>query len=374
MQRLLILANSDSAIFKFRSELIEALSAEYHIGIGIPFGQYMELIKNDKYEFFDIPINRHGLNPFEDYKLIRRYKKLIKEFKPDAMLLYTIKPNLYGSIAAKKYHIPCLCNITGLGSALENKGLLQKFLIQMYRYAMMGEHTIFFQNSHGKDFFIQHGIGKESQYYLLPGSGVNLDRFKVLPYPSDSCVRFFFIARVIKEKGIEEYLYVARRFHEENRNAEFHICGACEEAYEEILKDEDKKGVITYHGLVKDMREMYAMASCIVLPSYYPEGQSNVLLEGAASGRPLITTDHPGCREAVNNNITGFLVRKKDQEDLYQKAISIYKMTAEVREAMGLNGRRKIEKEFDRKIVIEAYKSELKDVWNCRNCIKEQHK
>lgn len=374
MQRLLILANSDSAIFKFRSELIEALSAEYHIGIGIPFGQYMELIKNDKYEFFDIPINRHGLNPFEDYKLIRRYKKLIKEFKPDAMLLYTIKPNLYGSIAAKKYHIPCLCNITGLGSALENKGLLQKFLIQMYRYAMRGEHTIFFQNSHGKDFFIQHGIGKESQYYLLPGSGVNLDRFKVLPYPSDSCVRFFFIARVIKEKGIEEFLYAARRFHEEKRNAEFHICGACEEAYEEILKDEDKKGVITYHGLVKDMREMYAMASCIVLPSYYPEGQSNVLLEGAASGRPLITTDHPGCREAVNNNITGFLVRKKDQEDLYQKAISIYKMTAEVREAMGLNGRRKIEKEFDRKIVIEAYKSELKDVWNCRNCIKEQHK
>lgn len=359
MKKLLILANSDSAIFKFRSELIEALSAEYHIGIGIPFGQYMELIKNDKYEFFDIPINRHGLNPLEDYKLIRRYKKLIKEFKPDAMLLYTIKPNLYGSIAAKKYHIPCLCNITGLGSALENKGLLQKFLIQMYRYAMMGEHTIFFQNSHGNDFFIQHGIGKEAQYYLLPGSGVNLDRFKVLPYPSDSCVRFFFIARVIKEKGIEEYLYVARRFHEENRNAEFHICGACEEAYEEILKDEDKKGVINYHGLVKDMREMYAMASCIVLPSYYPEGQSNVLLEGAASGRPLITTDHPGCREAVNDNITGYLVKKKDQGDLYQKMILIYEMPADVREVMGMNGRKKMEKEFDRKIVINAYKNRL---------------
>lgn len=359
MKRLLILANSDSAIFKFRSELIEALSADYHIGIGIPFGQYMELIKNDKYEFFDIPINRHGLNPLEDYKLIRRYKKLIKEFKPDAMLLYTIKPNLYGSIAAKKYHIPCLCNITGLGSALENKGLLQKFLIQMYRYAMRGEHTIFFQNSHGKDFFISHGIGKKSQYYLLPGSGVNLDRFKVLPYPSDSCVRYFFIARVIKEKGIEEFLYVARRFHEEKKNAEFHICGACEEAYEEILKAEDEKGIITYHGLVKDMREMYAMASCIVLPSYYPEGQSNVLLEGAASGRPLITTDHPGCREAVNNNITGFLVRKKDQEDLYRKVLSIYEMTSDIREAMGLNGRKKMEKEFDRKIVINAYKNRL---------------
>lgn len=362
MKKLLILANSDSAIFKFRSELIEALSSDYQIGIGIPFGQYMELIKNEKYEFFDIPINRHGLNPFEDFKLIRRYKKLIKEFKPDAMLLYTIKPNLYGSIAAKGYNIPCLCNITGLGSALENEGLLQKFLIQMYRYAMKKEHTIFFQNTHGKDFFIEHNIGQDSQYYLLPGSGVNLERFKLLPYPENQPVKFFFIARVIKEKGIDEFLYVARRFHEEKRNAEFHICGACEEAYEDILKKADEDGIITYHGLVKDMRKMYEIASCIVLPSYYPEGQSNVLLEGAASGRPLITTDHPGCREAVSNNLTGYLIRKKDQEDLYRKALLVYEMPLEVREAMGLNGRKKMENDFDRNIVIEAYKSRLKKI------------
>lgn len=359
MKRLLILANSDSAIFKFRSELIEALSANYHIGIGIPFGQYIELIKNDKYEFFDIPINRHGLNPFEDYKLIRRYKKLIKEFKPDAMLLYTIKPNLYGSIAAKKYHIPCLCNITGLGSALENKGLLQKFLIQMYRYAMRGEHTIFFQNKHGKEFFIEYEIGKENQYYILPGSGVNLERFKMLPYPTDDTVRFFFIARVIKEKGIDEFLYVAKRFHEEKKKAEFHICGACEEAYEDILKEADSKGFIRYHGLVKDMRAMYEIASCIVLPSYYPEGQSNVLLEGAASGRPLITTDHPGCREAVDDRLTGFLIKKQDGQDLYEKTSGIYNMSVDERKKMGSLGRKKMEREFDRNIVIKAYHERL---------------
>ena len=359
MKRLLILANSDSAIFKFRSELIEALSADYHIGIGVPFGQYMELIKNDKYEFFDIPINRHGLNPLEDYKLIRRYKKLIKEFKPDAMLLYTIKPNLYGSIAAKKYNIPCLCNITGLGSALEKEGLLQRFLIWMYRYAMKKEHTIFFQNSHSKDFFIKHGIGTETQYYLLPGSGVNLERFKMLPYPRVSCVRFFFIARVIKEKGIDEFLYVANRFHKEKKNAEFHVCGACEESYEDILKKADADGVINYHGLVKDMREMYEMSSCVVLPSYYPEGQSNVLLEGAASARPLITTDHPGCREAVTDGFSGYLVQKKNKEDLYRKTLLFYEMSLDVRETMGKNGRKKMENEFDRRIVINAYKKRL---------------
>ena len=360
MKRLLILANSDSAIYKFRSELIEALSREYHIGIGIPFGQYMELIKNDKYEFFDIPINRHGLNPLEDLKLMRRYKKLMRSFKPDAVLLYTIKPNLYGSIAASKYNIPCLCNITGLGSALEKPGLLQSLLVRMYRYAMKKEHTIFFQNAHGREFFIEKGIGKEEQYVLLPGSGVNLERFKLLPYPKDEKVRFFFIARVIKEKGIDQFLYVAQRFFEDGNDAEFHVCGACEEAYDEILKEDDSKGVIKYHGLVKDMRAMYEMASCIVLPSYYPEGQSNVLLEGAASGRPLITTKHPGCREAVDDGVSGFLVNKKDEIDLYEKVCNIFLMTGEEREMMGLAGRRKMEKEFDRDIVIATYQRRLK--------------
>lgn len=362
MRKLLILANSDSAIFKFRSELIEALSQQFHIGIGIPYGQYMELIQNNKYEFFDVPVNRHGLNPFEDFKLLRKYKRLIKEFKPDAMLLYTIKPNLYGSIAAKKQHIPCLCNITGLGSALEKKSKLQSLLVQMYRYAMKEEHTIFFQNNHGRDFFIEHNIGQTPQYYLLPGSGVNLNRFKLLPYPADECVRFFFIARVIKEKGINEFLYVAQRFYEEKKNAEFHICGACEEAYEDILNKADKQGIIHYHGLVKDMRSMYEIASCIVLPSYYPEGQSNVLLEGAASGRPLITTDHPGCREAVTEGITGFLVIKKDKEDLYKKTVLIYNMPLDDREAMGINGRKKMEKEFDRNFVINAYEERLASI------------
>lgn len=362
MKRLLVLANSDSAIFKFRSELIEALSKEYHIGIGIPFGQYMELIKNDKYEFFNIPINRHGLNPFEDYKLLKLYKKLMRSFKPDAVLLYTIKPNLYGSIAASKFNIPCLCNITGLGSALEKPGLLQSLLIKMYRYAMKQEHTIFFQNAHGREFFIEKGIGKEEQYYLLPGSGVNLERFKLLPYPKDEKVRFFFIARVIKEKGIDQFLYVAKRFKEENKDAEFHVCGACEESYDNILKNADSKEIIKYHGLVKDMRAMYELASCIVLPSYYPEGQSNVLLEGAASGRPLITTNHPGCQEAVNDGVSGYLVNKKDELDLYNKVCILYNMSMEARCAMGLAGREKIEKEFDRNIVINAYKQRLLSV------------
>lgn len=359
MKRLLLLANSDSAIYKFRQELLAALAENFFIGIGIPFGQYINEIKKENYVFFDIPVNRHGVNPFEDYKLIQQYERVIDEFKPDVVLEYTIKPNLYGSMVCAKKKIPCLCNITGLGSALENSGILQQLLIVMYKYSMKKVHTIFFQNSAGRKFFEKHKIGKDEQYVLLPGSGVNLERFQLLDYPTGNTQVFLFVARVIKQKGIEEFLSVAQRFFDEGLNAEFHICGVCEEDYQETLKKLNMEGVIVYHGLVKDMRDMYAKATCVVLPSYYPEGQSNVLLEGAASGRPLITTDHPGCREAVDDGVTGFLVKKKDAEDLYKKAILIYKMGHLARQQMGVRGREYIERKFDRNNVIKLYRERL---------------
>ena len=360
MKRLLILANSDSAIFKFRQELINALAEHFHIGLGIPFGQYMDEIRNDKYEFFDIPVNRHGMNPVEDLKLKKHYEKVIDEFKPDVVLEYTIKPNLYGSMVCAKRNIPCLCNITGLGTALENPGMLQKLLVAMYKHSMKKVHTIFFQNSAGCEFFKNHGIGRNEQYVLLPGSGVNLERFEYIEYPTSEKQFFLFVARVIKQKGIDEYLSVAQRFHDEGLSAEFHICGACEEEYQEKLEKLNAEGVIVYHGLVKDMREMYAKSTCVILPSYYPEGQSNVLLEGAASGRPLITTDHPGCREAVENEITGYLVKRQDADDLYEKTRKVYEMDCEARREMGLRGRRFVEQKFDRNIVIKSYLKEIK--------------
>lgn len=360
MKKLLILANSDSAIFKFRNELIRELAKTFKIGIGVPFGEYINDIKNDEYEFFNLPVNRHGLNPVEDLKLLGKYNAVMKKYQPDVVLLYTVKPNIYGSIACAMNKIPCLCNITGLGTAVETPGKLQKLLILMYRYAMKHEHTIFFQNEHGREFFREHKIGRKEQYYMLPGSGVNLERFQPMPYPKDDTVKYLFVARIIKEKGIDEFLSLAKRFHAEGRNAEFHICGKCEQAYEDILAKLNEESVIVYHGLVKDMRAMYEMASCVTLPSYYPEGQSNVLLEGAASCRVLITTDHPGCREAVNAGSTGYIVKKADADDLYEKALKVYEMSAEQRETMGQAGRKKIEDEFDRNIVINAYKERIR--------------
>ena len=362
MKKLLVLANSDSAIFKFRQELISALAESFHIGLAIPFGQYMDEINNAAYDFFDVPVNRHGMNPVEDLGLMKKYDRIISQFQPDVVLEYTIKPNLYGSMVCAKKQIPCLCNITGLGSALEKSSALQKLLIKMYKCAMKEVDTIFFQNSAGRDFFKNHKIGQEKQYVLLPGSGVNLERYHPIDYPVKGTQKFLYVARIIKEKGIEEFLNVAERFHIEGLSAEFHICGACEEEYLERLNKLNTEGMIVYHGLVKDMRDIYAQSTCVVLPSYYPEGQSNVLLEGAASARPLITTDHPGCREAVDDGVSGFLVKKRDANDLYIKMKKVYYMSCEEREKMGIQGRRKMERTFDRNIVINIYIERLKKI------------
>ena len=359
LKRLLVLANSDSSIFKFRQELLLDLSEDFQIGLGIPFGQYIDEISNSNYELFDIPVDRHGMNPIEDFRLLRRYRALIRSFHPDVVLEYTIKPNLYGSIVCGR-KIPCLCNITGLGTALEKPGTMQKMMIAMYRFAMMNVDTIFFQNTAGEVFFREHKIGRTEQYIRLPGSGVNLKRFEYIDYPTTGPQRFLFVARIIKEKGIDEFLSVANRFHDEGLEAEFHICGACEEdGYHHKLESLHDLGIVKYHGLVKDMRSMYAQASCVVLPSYYPEGQSNVLLEGAASGRPLITTDHPGCREAVKEGITGFLVNTQDADDLYDKVKKMYELSCEDRRLMGLKGRSYMENTFDRKIVVRIYRERL---------------
>lgn len=359
MKKLLIIANSDSAIFKFRKELIEKLAQHFKIGLCIPFGEYMTEIQNDNYEFFNIQVNRHGMNPVEDMGLFFKYVKVIRRFKPVAVLNYTIKPNIYGSLACSMMNIPYLCNITGLG-ALENNKKLQPLLLALYRLALKKANTIFFQNNHGLQFFYTHSIASKEQYALIPGSGVNLERFKPLVYPKDNVVRYLFVARIIKEKGIEEFLSVAQRFKKESLSAEFHICGKCEQNYQQLLERLDSNGIIKYHGLVKDMRDMYSMSSCVVLPSYYPEGQSNVLLEGAASARALITTDHPGCREAVDNYKTGYIVRLKDSEDLYKKMKKYYDLPLADKIIMGKCGREKIEKEFDRNIVINSYVSKLK--------------
>jgi galacturonosyltransferase len=232
-------------------------------------------------------------------------------------------------------------------------------MIVLYKRAVKNARCVFFQNMENQRFFENHHMYKGKQV-LIPGSGVNLEHWGLLDYPDDKeSVEFLFIARVIKEKGIEDYLYVAEKIHSEYPKTVFHVLGPCDGDYKDILTEYESKGIIKYHGEVKDTRQYLKNAHCTIHPSFYPEGISNVLLESAASGRPVITTDRSGCRETVENGVTGFMFPQRDREKLLECVREFMNMENEERMNMGLNGRRKMEREFDRNIVVESYMAQI---------------
>lgn len=369
--RVLILANNDIGLYKFRKELIEELihPGSYIDGrrgkpckvyISLPYGDYIPELMRMGCRFINTPVDRRGVNPVADLKLLIKYRTILKKVKPNVVLGYTIKPNIYGGIACAEKNIPYICNITGLGSAVENKGILQCIILNLYRFSLRKVQTVFFQNSENEKFFTENKlcIGKHK---MLPGSGVNLEYYKSIEYPKGDTIEFVFVARIMKEKGIDQYLEAAKYIHKKYPNTRFHICGFCEQAYENIIQEMARKGIIIYHGLVDDMRKIYAQVHCVVHPTYYPEGLSNVLLEAAASARPIITTNRSGCREVVDDGSNGFFVEEKNSKDLIDKIEIFLEMTSEEKSQMGLAGRIKVEKEFNRRIVIDKYITEIKN-------------
>lgn len=249
-------------------------------------------------------------------------------------------------------------NITGLGNAVQNSGPLQKIVLTLYRKAFSDAERIFFQNQTNMEFFVEEKIGL-GKHEILPGSGVNLEHFNLLEYPKEDQIHFVFISRVMKSKGIKEYLMSAKKITADNPNVKFHICGFLEEGYEEILQEYQQKEIVTYHGMITDVREVMAKAHCIIHPSYH-EGMSNVLLEAAACGRPVLASNIPGCKETFNEGITGFGFEPRNTQSLINVIEKFITLGSEERIAMGLAGRRKVEKEFDRQIVVDRYIEEIK--------------
>lgn len=359
--RVLIVANADIGLYKFRKELLEELVKENEVYIALPKGEFYEELIAIGCNYIVAELDRHGMNPVKELKVVSLYKNIIKKVKPDIVFTYTIKPNVYAGMACATLNIPYVANITGLGTAVENPGLMQFITVNLYKYGLRKAQKVFFQNTENRDFMIKKHTVK-GNYDLLPGSGVNLNNYKVSEYPSGDTVDFVFVSRIMKEKGIDQYLDAAcviRKRHPETR---FHICGFCEQNYEEKLKSLNDNGTIIYHGLVKDMSQIYQQMSCTIHPTYYPEGLSNVLLESAASARPIITTNRSGCREVVDNGVNGYVVEERNSKDLIEKVEMFLSKSVEERKEMGLAGRRKVEREFDRTIVVEKYIGELKKV------------
>lgn len=360
MKKILVMVNRDFVLYNFRFELIERLiSEQYEVYICLPYDPKVDKMIAIGCKFIPVNIEKRGKNPFKDILLIRSYYNIFKEIKPDMVLAYTTKVDIYAGILAEKLKLPYILNISGLGTAVENRGILQKFMIMLYKMAAKHADCLFFQNIENQNFFNKYHM-YQGKSRLIPGSGVNLTRWHLMDYPDDSdCVEFLFIARVIKEKGIEEYLETAKQIKAVYSNTVFHVLGPCDGKYETMLASYEKEGIIKYHGMVEDTRPYLKKAHCTIHPSYYPEGISNVLLESAACGRPVITTDRSGCKDTVEDGVTGFVCEQKNREQLISCVKKFLKMNNEERREMGLAGRRKMEREFDRELVVEAYMEEI---------------
>ena len=360
MKKILILANKDITLLYFRKELIEKLILEKNeVTVCFPKSDKVPEFINMGCKFIDIEMDRRGTNPIKDISVIFNYIKIIKKIKPDIVLTFTIKPNLYGGIACQLKKIPYIANITGLGTALQKEGILKKITIFLYHIAFKKIKCCFMQNEDNMKVFEKYKIADDKRK-LIPGSGVNLTKYKLLDYPKETDnLEFLFIGRIMKEKGIDLYIETAKYIRNKYKNTRFHVIGYCEQDYENTLEDLQKQGIIIYHGKQDNMIAFYKLSCCTIHPTYYPEGMSNVLLESAASGRPVITTDKPGCREIVDNKVTGFIVKPQDLEDLKSTVEKFINMLYEEKVNMGLKGRKKVEKEFDRNIVINKYIDEI---------------
>ena len=331
----------------------------FHLFISVPDSddERVNYFRDIGADIIKTDFNRRGMNPLADLKLMMAYRRLIKQLKPNAVLSYTIKPNVYGGIACRLTHTPLLANVTGLGDAIENGGWLQKLTVHLYRIGLKKAKCVFFQNRKNKEFCENHGIVGEKGV-LLPGSGVNLLHHQYQELPPDGTIKFLFISRLLKDKGTEEFFEMAQSIKRKYPNTEFQILGWCEGNYKQQLDQLIKANIVKYLGSTSDVRSYLREVHCTIMPSYH-EGMSNVNLESAANGRPVITTNVPGCQETVDDGRTGYLVEARNADSLISAVERFINLPYSQKILMGKNARDKVEREFDRHIVIDAYLKEL---------------
>ncbi len=351
--KILILANFDVGLYRFRRELIARLLQENEVLISLPAGDLVRPLEDMGCRFFDTPVDRRGINPVTDLKLLLAYLRLLRQERPDLVITYTIKPNIYGGMACRLLKVPYAVNITGLGTAFQKRGLLRSLVTGMYRLALKRAKRVFFENQGNMQTLLAENITTPDRCQCLNGAGVNLEHYAFAPYPGEqSPVRFLFIGRVMAEKGIDELFAAMRRLRAEGRDCTLDVLGHFEEHYEQIIRQCEAEQWLTYYGQQEDVRPFIAAAHCFVLPSWH-EGMANTNLESAAMGRPLITSNIPGCMEAVEENVTGILCEPGNADSLYGAMAKFLTMGRQERAEMGRAGRRRMERIFDKNKVVE---------------------
>lgn len=355
MKKILILANSSGGLYDFRNELVLKLLQEYEVVASLPDEVRTKELEAEGCRVVGTPINRRGVNPAEDLKLLLSYCKLLKKEKPDLVLTYTIKPNIYGGFACRLKRIPYLTTITGLGTTFQKQGMLLKMITVMYRMGLKKAECVFFQNEENKGIFDKYGIkGKKTR--LVKGSGVNLSRHCFEEYPGGERTIFLYIGRMMREKGTLELLEAAKAL--KAPDVEFQFLGYCDEDLKDKLDEAEGCGYIRQLGFDPNVHEHIRQASALVLPTYH-EGMSNVLMEASATGRPVIATNISGCKEIFEEGMTGFGCEPKSSESLAEALKKFLALPREARAEMGRRAREKMEREFDRCLVAEHYYEEI---------------
>ena len=352
-KKILILANLDVGLYKFRKALIkELLDQGNEVYISLPKGMLVEKFEKIGCHFIETPVDRRGINPGTDFKLMLRYINIMKTVCPDFVITYTIKPNIYGGLATRLKKIPYAVNITGLGTAFQSENMIKKLVIFLYKLSVKKAKTVFFENAENKQVFLKNNIIKESQTCLLPGAGIDLNEYKMTPYPEKSRnIRFLFIGRVMKEKGVEELFQAAKNIKKIYPEVSFDIVGPMEDDYKDRIHSLVRNGIIYYYGYQEDVKPFIRKCDCFILPSYH-EGMANTLLESASMGRPLITSRIHGCMEAVKEGRNGYLVAAKDARELEEKIKEFIELSYTEKKMMGEMSRKVMAERFDKTGVV----------------------
>lgn len=367
--RVLLTANTSFALSNFRLGLIRALLAEGHeVFVLVPNDDGAARLVAEGCQFRPLAMNRRGTRVFEEVKTLLNIRRVFREVRPGAVFGFTIKNNLYGGLSARLSGIPFVPNVTGLGLAFSQEGLVQRVLLWAYRAAFRRCPRVFFQNHYDMELMLSNGQVSSDQAVVLPGSGVNLDQFKVVDLPGGpSEPTFLYVGRLLWDKGAGEFVDAAQQMKVDYPQARFQLVGGLETDGKDAIplatvQKWHDEGTVTYLGRVDDIGDVIARSDCVVLPTYYREGTPRSLLEAAAMARPVITTKMPGCEDVVVDGTSGYLVVPRSVDDLRQRMTDVAQATPEERAKMGRAGRAHMEEHYDERFVIAAYRAVLRDI------------
>lgn len=365
--KIAIVLNTSWNVYNFRMGLIRELQGIGHtVQVYAPVDRFSDRLIEAGCEFIPVNMDSRGANPVKDSALIVELAMLYRRYKPDVILHYTIKPNIYGSIAARMVGIPVINNVCGLGTVFLKKNLVSKIATWLYKISFRYPEKVFFQNQSDLDLFLNNKMVREEIVDLVPGSGINLDHFPACSFVRNTNFRFLMISRLIIDKGIYEYIEAIRILRKEGIQVQYALLGAVDEAHSRGIKQSElsgwiEEGLIDYLGTTDDVRPYIQSADCVVLPSYR-EGTPRTLLEAAGSSKPIIATRVPGCWDVVEDKFNGLLCEMKNAEDLARKMKTMIFLDSDTLRSWGENGRKKVEEEFEERLVIDKYLDSISEL------------